>query len=625
MTPRHLILATAGHVDHGKTALVKALTGVDTDRLPEEKARGITIEPGFAHLALPGVSLGLVDVPGHEDFIRNMIAGLGAIDLALLVVAADDGWMPQTEEHWQILNYLGVRRIVVAITKCDLGDAAPVAKVVREKLGQPSLGEIPIAATSVRSSLGLEELQRTLTEVCATLPSPPDLGKPRLFVDRVFTVRGTGTVVTGTLTGGRLVRGAAVTLQPQNLRARIRALQSHNEPIELALPATRTALNLPDLQVEEIPRGTVLTTVATTESSRTIDALVERSGREGAAVRSLRNASTIQVHYGSARGTARITLLDRRELLAGDRCIARFRFPKPIFIFVGDRFIVRDSSGRATIAGGIVLDSDAEGAKFRSGRERAFLKARAAAPDDLLVLLRSQLRRDQVARRASLLVKSHFAAETIAQAIEQLAREREIFIHGEVVADTTWWGTLRARARAAIDAEHAAHPERVGLDLGAFRTNLALADSELHDALVADLCREDFSCKQGVIRRQNHRPALPPALEKAGARLRAALVVRPFDPPSARELAPDAATRQALRFLSESGAVTVLKDDVILSAEAFAAMQHRVVETLRTRGRATAGELRQVLETSRRVIIPLLEQCDRLGLTIREGDARRLR
>src|ERR1041385_1181886 len=259
--------------------------------------------------------------------------------------------MPQTEEHWQNLNYLGVRRIVVAIKKSDLGDAERAKEEVREQIGDPT---IPIALTSVRSGLGLEELKQILAEVSVRLPSPPDIGKPRLFVDRVFTVRGTGTVVTGTLTGGQLARGETVSLQPQNLRARIRAIQRHNEPLEVALPGTRTALNLPDLRLDEIPRGSILTTVANTESSRTIDALIERSSRPGLSARPLKNGSVVQLHYGSARFTARITLLDRRELLPGESAIARFRCTKPAFVFVGDRFVIRDSSARTTIAGGIV-------------------------------------------------------------------------------------------------------------------------------------------------------------------------------------------------------------------------------------------------------------------------------
>ena len=622
VTRKHFILATAGHVDHGKTALVKALTGVDTDRLPEEKARGITIDLGFAHLELPGLSLGLIDVPGHEDFIRNMIAGLGSIDLALLVVAADDGWMPQTEEHWQILNYLGVRRVVVAITKCDLADAARAKAAVREKLESHSLGEIPIVLTSVRTGTGLEELKRTLAEACDTLPAAPDIGKPRLFVDRVFTVRGTGTVVTGTLTGGQLRQGDNVLLQPQNLRVRVRALQSHNQPLEIALPATRTALNLPDLRLEDIPRGTVLATVQNEEASRTIDALLERAALDS---RPLKNASVIQLHYGSARFTARITLLDRRELLPGEKAIARLRCTKPAFVFVGDRFILRDSSGRATIAGGIVLNPDAEGTKFRSTTERNFLQSRAAAPNDIINLVRSQLVRERVAQRASLLVKSNFSEVTITAAIERLVHDGEAFACGALIADSSWWKTLRDRAIAAIDAEHSAHPERAGLDLAALRAALSLDDLELHQALIADLGAQGFACVQGAIRRQTHRPSLPPGLAAAGEKIRAALAARAFDPPSRKELIVDSIAQQALRFLIETNEVLALGDDVLVSAAAFAQMKALVADTIRQRGPATVSELRQVLGTTRRVLVPLLERFDRDGLTIRQGDRRILK
>ncbi|MEO8044414.1 MAG: selenocysteine-specific translation elongation factor [Spartobacteria bacterium] len=619
---KHFILATAGHVDHGKTALVKALTGVDTDRLPEEKARGITIDLGFAHLDLPGLSLGVIDVPGHEDFIRNMIAGLGAIDLALLAVAADDGWMPQTEEHLQILNYLGVRRVVVAITKCDLGDAVQTERAVREKLGAHSLGQMPIVVTSVRRGTGLEELKRILAEVSDALPAQPDIGKPRLFVDRVFTVRGTGTVVTGTLTGGQLQQGDSVSLQPQNLCARVRALQSHNQPLRTALPGTRTALNLPDLRVDEIPRGTVLTTLENEEASRTIDVLIERSA---SASRTLKNASVIQLHYGSARFAARITFLDCRELLPGEKAIARLRCSKPAFVFVGDRFIVRDSSGRATIAGGIVLNIDAEGTRFRSRSERAFLQIRASAPNDLTVLLSTELQRGPVTRRSSLLLKSHFSAAQISAAIDDLVQAKRAFARGELVADKTWWEALRSRAEKVIDAGHRAHPEDRGLDLAELRAALSLSSPELSEALIADLQSHGFTLEKGAIGRSDHRPSLPPSLAMAGVQVRAKLAARPLDPPSAKELAPSAAAQQALRFLCQSGEVIPLSGDLYLGAEAFARMKALVVQTLRTRGPSTSSELRQVLGTSRRILIPFLERCDRDGLTIREGDRRRLR
>ncbi|HEY1583258.1 MAG TPA: selenocysteine-specific translation elongation factor, partial [Chthoniobacterales bacterium] len=315
---RRLILATAGHVDHGKTALIKALTGTDTDRLPEEKARGITIDLGFAHLALPGFSIGVIDVPGHEDFVRNMIAGVGSIDLALLVVAADDGWMPQTEEHLQILLYLGVTRALVALTKSDLGCVESRREEIRRQLEGTAFSDAPIVATSVRTQNGITELRERLTSEFAKLGEARDFGKSRLFVDRVFTVRGAGTVVTGTLSGGRFVRGEAVEVQPWKISARIRGLQSHNQPLEVAEPRARLALNVADLAPEEIYRGAIITTPDSGDPSRAIDVLLERSARLPTTARPLRSGSTLNFHYGSARLIARLQLLDRKEFLPNE-------------------------------------------------------------------------------------------------------------------------------------------------------------------------------------------------------------------------------------------------------------------------------------------------------------------
>src|SRR5438046_6755539 len=278
MTEKHFILATAGHVDHGKSALVKALTGIDPDRLTEEKARQITIELGFAQLILEGPNeqrfhIGSVDVPGHEDFVRNMIAGGGSIDLALLFVAADDGWMPQTEEHLQILTYLGVDRAVIALTKSDLGKIDGVADQIRNQLRTTTFAESPIIPTSVRTGEGIENLKSSLASGLSAMQPQRDVGKPRLFIDRAFVLRGIGTVVTGTLTGGRLHCGESVVIQPQNFDARIRSIQSHGCELENAQPGMRTAISLPDVEIGDGPvrikRGDVITVAAPSASLRT--------------------------------------------------------------------------------------------------------------------------------------------------------------------------------------------------------------------------------------------------------------------------------------------------------------------------------------------------------------------
>ncbi len=341
MIEKHFILATAGHVDHGKSALVKALTGTDPDRLPEEKARQITIELGFAQLILhrpneQRLHIGLVDVPGHEDFVRNMIAGVGSIDLALLVVAADDGWMPQTEEHLEILTYLGVKRAVIALTKSDLGKIDNASTQIRKQLRDTAFAHSRIIPTSVRTGEGVGILKSALAAEFSTMQPQRDLGKPRLFIDRAFTLHGIGTVVTGTLSNGQLRRGQSVVVQPQNFEARIRSIQSHGFELESAQPGMRTAINLPDVAIGNAPgqikRGDVITTVDLGKSSASLIVFLEkfsRLGRKGAAPRPLKNGTSVYLHHGTSRFPAKINLLEDRALEPGKQTIAEVKLESP--------------------------------------------------------------------------------------------------------------------------------------------------------------------------------------------------------------------------------------------------------------------------------------------------------
>ena len=625
MIPKHFILATAGHVDHGKTALVQALTGVDTDRLPEEKARGITIDLGFAHLALPGFSIGLIDVPGHEDFVRNMIAGVGSLDLALLVVAADDGWMPQTEEHLQILSYLGVTRAVVALTKSDLGRVDEREVEIRAQLQGTPFASAPIVATSVRTQTGISELKQALMSEFNGLAEARDFAKPRLFVDRVFTVRGTGTIVTGSLSGGRFSRGDNVVVQPRKLATRIRGMQSHNQPLDVAGPQTRVGLNLADLSPDQISRGATIILPGAGDPARVIDVLLERSPRQLPPARPLRNGSSLNFHYGGARRSARVHLLERKELLPNESAIARLRLDEPVFAMVSDRFILRDSSEQLTIAGGTVLDAEPGVIKFRSGRQRNLLGARAHSPNDLSTLVQSQLERDQSASRDSLLRKAPFSEKEIVSMSKVLERDGRIFLGEKIAANAKWWQSLRRAVAGLVDAEHVAHPQKPGLEINRLREALNLGDGDVFDALLHALANEGFVQNRNMIQRASHRPSLPPELRETGDRIRRAMSARPFDPPSRKEIAVDAAAQQALHFFCETGELIALGDDVLISADGFAKLKTMLVQHLGAGRAATVSELRQVTGTTRRLVVPLLERLDRLGLTIREGDRRKLR
>src|SRR5262245_31208898 len=651
MTEQHFIVATAGHVDHGKSALVKALTGTDPDRLPEEKARGITIDLGFAHLEIPSprdaqtpptmFHLGIVDVPGHEDFVKNMVAGVGSIDVALFVVAADDGWMPQTEEHLQILSYLGVTRAVVALTKIDLAsDEEAAVAGLRHHLRGSSFADAPIVKTSVVSDRGLEELKSVLAQVLSETPPPRDFGKPRLPVDRVFTLHGIGTVITGTLNGGQFQRAQSVIIQPSGSTVRIRSAQSHNHDVETVGPGTRTALNLPDVDNasrsqtssgEGIQRGDVVTLAKLGSACDTIDVLLEKSPRlmdsQSRAARPLKDGTLVRIHHGSADFRARVLLFDSHALLPGQRTLAQLRLSSPIFAFAGDHIIVRDWSEQCTLAGGTVLDPDSNRKKFRDPARRKFLEQRAASPDDLCVFAASQLEQARAVRPGVLLVKSRFGSAEISSAVTQLISEGRAIEAGEWIVDANWWKALCHKGAEAIHATHREQPQRVGLPLNELRKELErdLPDAEVFTALLAELCQTGFVQQGAAIRHQKHRPALPPQLQSAGVRLRTALSAKPLEPPSRKELAPDNATQQALRFLLETGEAVELSTEIILLGEHFDKARERIKGLLRETGSATVSDLRQKLATSRRIIVPLLERLDREGVTLRQGDKRVLR
>jgi len=638
MREKHFILATAGHVDHGKSALVKALTGIDPDRLPEEKSRGITIELGFAHFQLPSPNesgesyhIGVIDVPGHEDFVKNMVAGVGAIDLALLVVAADDGWMPQTEEHLQILIYLGVQRIVVALTKTDLAKSIElVENEVHAQLRDSPFVKASIVKTSIANGRGLDELRKQLAREFSLLAPQLDLDKPRLFIDRAFSLRGVGTIVTGTLSGGKFQRGDSIVVQPTSLPARIRSLQNHNREVAEIGPGMRAALSLPDLASAHgltdrgVGRGDVITRTNLGNANAIFDVVLTRSSRLAPWSHSLRHGARVRIHHGSGNFSARIFLRNNDSIAAGETKIAELRCESPIFAFVGDRFVVRDSSERQTIGGGIVLDADANAKNFRTPEQKLFLQNRADGGLDVRTLVETQLARDHVISRSKLLTKSCFNGGEISAALQSLAADGRIVLRGDLAADAQYWNSAIAKAFAAIDAEHKTHPHHTGLDLAHLRSLFAKEASEIFDQLVADLCERGAVCVADMIKHAAHRPTLPPRLQAAGTKIRSALAAKPFDPPSRKELAPDSLSQQALRFFLDTGELAEVSAEVVVSSEALQRMRDAVVEFIRRHGSASVGELRQALGSSRRVMVPFLELLDRDGVTRRVGDKRTL-
>ena len=607
---------------------------MEPDRLPEEKARKITIDLGFAELNLTGpngdLHAGIIDVPGHEDFVRNMIAGVGSIDLALLVVAADDGWMPQTEEHLQILTYLGIERGVIALTKADLGHVEKITSEVYDQLRGTPFAQAPVIATSTRTGAGIEQLKSALASELSAIPPQRDIGKPRLFIDRAFTLHGIGTVVTGTLTGGTFRRGQTVAVQPRNSAARIRSIQNHGRDSDFAPPGTRTAINLPDLPVGSSPnaikRGDVVS-IEKLEPSSTVDVLLEKSARlrqKEPAARPLKSGASIYLHHGTARIAAKVVFLECDSLQRSEKGIAQLRLDSPGLVFIGDRFVIRDRSEQHTMAGGIVLDPDADRKKFRAAEQRKLLIARAAAPNDLDVCVESEIERRGPLRSATLLRKSHFSAVEIEASLQRLQRQGDIVAHGAVVGSVASWKLLRGRATTLIDTAHEKNSERGGLDLKDLRATLHDQSSETFESLISDLCAAGFVRSGSIIARAWHRPALPPHLKTIAETILAALAREPSDPPARKQIAPDKRDQEALRFLIDQGEVIELGADVILSRESFARMKDGVVAFISEHQSATVSQLRQELQSSRRIVVPFLEKLDRDGVTQRVADRRRL-
>ena len=628
----HYIVATAGHVDHGKSALIKALTGTDPDRLPEEKARGITIDLGFAHLELPSpvsaspIHLGIVDVPGHEDFVKNMVAGVGAIDLALLIVAADDGWMPQTEEHLQILSYFGVRRAVVSLTKADLAaDEAAAVAAIRERLQGSVFADAPIVPTSVVAGTGLDVLKATLARELSETPPPRDIDKPRLAVDRVFSLQGTGTVVTGTLTGGTLQRGQAVVIQPGGHPARIRRIQSHGRDVEVSGPGTRTALNLTDVSpVHGVHRGDVITSPDSGAASDCVDVTLEISAR---ASKRLKDGVRVRVHSGSGNVPAQVALGTGKELAVGDRVVAQLRLEAPVYLCAGDHLTIRDWSEQQTLAGAVVLDPDATRRAFRVTERQRWLQRVADSLETPTVFVAAYVARDIVIRRSRAFVKTRFSKDDIDAAVAQLVRDRAVVASGDRVVDAAMWTAALRRAAQLVDNVHHEHPERLGLSLTDLRSAIIkeFPFEDLFDALSAALGEKGFARSGSVIRRTAHRAQLPDPLRAAGETLRRSLTARPLEPPSRKELAPDAASQRALKFLIDSGEVVEINAELVMSAAAVAQATAQVKALVTKNGPATVSDLRQSLGSSRRVVVPFLEYLDRTFVTVRHGDKRALR
>lgn len=631
MTAPSLVLGTAGHIDHGKSSLVKALTGTDPDRLAEEKARGITIELGFAQLALPsGRTMGVVDVPGHEKFVRQMVAGATGIDVVLLVVAADDGVMPQTREHLAIIDLLGIPKGVIAITKADLADddwIDLVTEEVRLLIAGTSIDGAPIVAVSSKTGAGLPELLAAIDGV-AELAEARHANLPlRLPVDRVFTISGAGTVVTGTLWSGSVTRDDQVELFPSGNRGRIRSVQMHGEQVERARAGNRVALNIVGLERDEVERGDIVAEPGTLSITDRFDAHVTYLATED---KPLESGTRVHVHHGTREVLGRVLFMDVPALLPGGRAVAQVRLEEPLAPRYGDHFIIRSYSPMWTIGGGLVLDVLPSRRTTLKPHERELLEALvlhdlSGAAIGLLEARGIPMTSAQVATALGIpragvaddlnrakLERFKIGSDTYfvtSEALEEILSgiERELLAFHEANPKVTGIATLALRDRVDRRLEPKAFDEILGI--GVSRGAVAIAGGEVrHPRAASTAIAEESAAREAIV----------PALQRAA-----------LSPGTVAELAVEVGmdagvVRKALTKLVAEGAVIRLGPDLHFDAAAITIAREKITGYLRENATMLAKDARDVTGSSRKYIVPLLEYFDAQGITKRDGDTRTL-
>jgi selenocysteine-specific elongation factor len=613
------VVGTAGHVDHGKSTLLTALTGMDPDRLREERERGMTIDLGFAWVTLPGGGdIGFVDVPGHQDFIRNMLAGIGSIDAVLLVVAADEGVMPQTREHLAILGLLGIDRGVIALTKRDLVDdewAALAASDVRAALRGTALAEAPLVEVSSTARSGLGELLLELERVLGEAPPRRDIGRPRLPVDRSFTMPGFGTVVTGTLLDGSLAVGDEVAVLPGDGRGRIRGLQTHRRSLDVARPGSRVAANLTGVDKEDVSRGMVL---ARTGSLETTNLLAVRLSLLASASVALEHDEEVRVHVGTAETMARAALLEGPAIAPGGTAWTQLRLATQVAVAVGDRLVIRRPSPSETIGGGTVADLTTARPRRRADTVAALERRTApSAASRLLASLDAPRTASEAADRSGLTPDERDAA-----ASEVLADGRAVALADGLLSKDAFEALATHVERICAKA-HRTTPLRAGASREEARSALGLP-AKRFNALIERLSGDGRIAERGsALALPSHQPRLSEDQERRWVGARAALAKEPLQPPSPSQLETEhGLDRELVAALAERGDVVRLGTEAVFLPEAVTRFARVVVDELAASGSITVARARDLSGSSRKHVLPLLQFLDDRGLTRRHGDDR---
>ncbi|GFK93522.1 Selenocysteine-specific elongation factor [Fundidesulfovibrio magnetotacticus] len=626
-----LILGTAGHIDHGKTTLVKALTGTDCDRLAEEKKRGITIELGFAFLELPGVRLGVVDVPGHERFVKNMVAGAAGIDFVVLVIAADEGVMPQTREHLEICTLLGIRHGVVALTKVDMVDEdwlGLVTEDVRAFLAGSFLAEAPMVPVSAHTGQGLDELRAELARLAAEFPGKRRSDLARLPIDRVFTMKGHGTVVTGTLISGRLRTGDDVLLYPSMRPTKVRSLQVHGLPAEEGQAGQRTAVNVMGLEVDDVERGEVLAHPGTLFPSLAWNLEVTCLA---SSPRALKHRGEVHFHHGTREVMARLYFLDRDKLEPGQTALCQARFESPLAGVSGDRCVMRSFSPLRTVAGATIL-SPLGGRIKRNGPELADLAALPEASAEELTRLHLKLRGREGASFPALMTLTGLESRELERVLQAFSgkgqaclydREARMWLSGEVLE------SLAAGLLEHVAAYHRREPLKQGVSRGELASawGRELPPKLVHFLVERLLKAGKLSQDQESLRLPGHSVSLGAGQADLRERLLALYEAGGITPPNYKDVLETlgASAKEALpvyKLLSEQNLVRRINEDLYFAVSALDGLKAKVAEYFATHADLGPQDFRELTGLTRKFAIPLLEFLDKEKVTVRVGDKR---
>jgi selenocysteine-specific elongation factor len=631
------VIGTAGHVDHGKSTLIEALTGTHPDRLKEEREREMTIDLGFAWLTLPhGEEMGIVDVPGHRDFIENMLSGIGGIDAALFVVAADEGVMPQTREHLSILDILQVQGGVVALTKVDMVDDSDWLDLVEEDVRQAMSGTVlqdaPIVRVSARQRTNLDGLLAALEECLVERPPRPDLGRPRLPIDRVFTIAGFGTVVTGTLSDGHLRTGDEILILPTSLRGRVRGLQTHKRKEEIAVPGSRTAVNISGVNLEQVQRGEVVTRPGDYSTTRRLDVLFRQLPNVS---QPLLHNTEVKLFIGATEVVARVRLLGSEALQPGDEGWLQLELSRPVVAVRGDRYILRRPSPGETLGGGSILDPHPKGRhkRFTTSTLSRLEALTKGSPAEVLaqallsvgaaplqeVVARSNLNETDARSAISELFKEGQLLD-----LENKAAGKELTPRDALVTSKGYWEQIVSRAEQEISSYHQVYPLRKGIPKEELKSRLKLP-TRIFNALLRKLVAAGSLDESGpLISMKGHKIRFSAQQQQLIDLLLAKFSASPFSPPSVKESQVEMG-EEVFNALVDTGILVHIPPEVVFRREDYDRMVAEIRSMLEKDGTITAAQVRDHFNTSRRYVLALLEHLDAKGITVREGDARRLR